>query len=111
MRETGPAEVPKPRLLDRVRQAIATRHYSRRTEKAYVHWIKRYVFFHDKRHPAEMGAAEVSAFLTSLAVDSKVPEDVPQGGGNAGGGRELADSYAAIYGTVQSDNAVQDTER
>jgi MFS family permease len=37
-----------------------------------VHWIKRYVFFHDKRHPAEMGAAEVSAFLTSLAVDSKV---------------------------------------
>ena len=72
MRETGPAEAPKPRLLDRVRQAIATRHYSRRTEKAYVHWIKRYVFFHGKRHPAEMGAAEVSAFLTSLAVDSKV---------------------------------------
>ena len=72
MRETGPAEAPKPRLLDRVRQAIATRHYSRRTEKAYVHWIKRCVFFHGKRHPVEMGAAEVSAFLTSLAVDSKV---------------------------------------
>jgi hypothetical protein len=72
VRETGPAEAPKPRLLDRVRQAIATRHYSRRTEKAYVHWIKRYVFFHGKRHPVEMGAAEVSAFLTALAVDSKV---------------------------------------
>src|SRR5437773_7506875 len=72
VRETGPAEAPKPRLLDRVRQAIATRHYSRRTEKAYVHWIKRCVFFHGKRHPVEMGAAEVSAFLTSLAVDSKV---------------------------------------
>jgi hypothetical protein len=72
VRETGPAEAPKPRLLDRVRQAIGTRHYSRRTEKAYVHWIKRYVFFHGKRHPAEMGADEVSAFLASLAVDGRV---------------------------------------
>ena len=72
VRETGPAEAPKPRLLDRVRQAIGARHYSRRTETAYVHWVKRYVFFHGKRHPAEMGAAEVTAFLTSLAVDSKV---------------------------------------
>ena len=41
-------DAPKPRLLDRVRQAIAARHYSRRTEKAYVHWIKRYIFFHGK---------------------------------------------------------------
>ena len=72
VRETGPPEAPKPRLLDRVRQAIGTRHYSRRTEKAYVHWIKRYNFFHGKRHPAEMGAAEVTAFLTALAVHSKV---------------------------------------
>ena len=72
VREAGPAEAPKPRLLDRVRQAIGARHYSRRTEKAYVHWIKRYIFFHGKRHPAEMGAAEVTAFLTSLAVQSKV---------------------------------------
>jgi integron integrase len=55
-----------------VREAIRIRHYSRRTEKAYVHWIKRYIFFHGKRHPAEMGAAEVTAFLTSLAVQSKV---------------------------------------
>jgi site-specific recombinase XerD len=70
--ESGPPEPPKPRLLDRVRQAIETRHYSRRTEKAYVHWIKRYIFFHGKRHPAEMGAAEVAAFLTSLAVQGKV---------------------------------------
>ena len=72
VRETGPAEAPKPRLLDRVRQAIGARHYRRRTEKAYVHWIKRYIFFHGKRHPAEMGAAEVTAFLTSLAVQRKV---------------------------------------
>jgi len=70
--ESGPPEPPKPRLLDRVRQAIETRHYSRRTEKAYVHWIKRYIFFHGKRHPAEMGAAEVAAFLTSLAVQGRV---------------------------------------
>ncbi len=68
VRETA----PKPRLLDRVRQAIEARHYSRRTEKAYVHWIKRYIFFHGKHHPAEMGAAEVTAFLTSLAIQSKV---------------------------------------
>ena len=43
--ESGPPEPPKPRLLDRVRHAIETRHYSRRTEKAYIHWIKRYIFF------------------------------------------------------------------
>jgi len=71
-RETGPGGPPKPRLLDRVRQAIAARHYSRRTEKAYVHWIKRYIFFHAKRHPLEMGAAEVTEFLTALAVKGKV---------------------------------------
>jgi integron integrase len=72
VRETGPAGAPKPRLLDRVREAIRARHYSRRTEKAYVHWIKRYIFFHGKRHPAEMGGPEVTAFLTSLAVHDKV---------------------------------------
>jgi len=72
VRETGPAEAPKPRLLDRVREAIRARHYSRRTEKAYVDWIKRYIFFHHKRHPIEMGAAEVTAFLTALAVQGKV---------------------------------------
>ena len=72
VREAPPCEPPRPRLLDRVREAIRARHYSRRTEKAYVHWIKRYIFFHGKRHPAEMGAAEVSAFLTVLAVQGKV---------------------------------------
>ena len=71
VRET-PASYPKPRLLDRVRDAIRARHYSRRTEKAYVGWIKRYIFFHAKRHPADMGAPEVARFLTSLAVDGRV---------------------------------------
>jgi integrase len=63
-----PAAYPRPRLLDRVREAIRARHCSRRTGKAYVGWIKRYIFFHGKRHPAEMGAPEVSRFLPSLAV-------------------------------------------
>ena len=72
LRETGAAQSPKPKLLDRVRHAVRARHYSRRTEKAYVHWIKRYIFFHGKRHPAEMGAAEVTAFLTALAVRDRV---------------------------------------
>src|SRR5262245_47551511 len=71
-RETGPLEPPRPRLLDRVRHAIRARHYSRRTEKAYVHWIRRFIFFHGKRHPSEMGAPEVTRFLTSLAVDARV---------------------------------------
>lgn len=58
----------KARLLDQVRQALRARHYSRRTEKAYVAWIRRYVLFHGKRHPVEMGGAEITAFLTSLAT-------------------------------------------
>ena len=60
------------RLIERLRDAIRTRHYSRRTEKAYWYWIRYFVFFHGKRHPAEMGAAEVSAFLSWLATDRNV---------------------------------------
>ena len=70
--EADPTGAPKPRLLDRVRAAIRARHYSRRTEKTYVAWIRRYIFFHDKRHPADMGAPEVTRFLSSLAVEGKV---------------------------------------
>ncbi len=51
VREVGSVGAPKPRLLDRVREAIRARHYSRRTEKAYVAWIRRYILFHGKRHP------------------------------------------------------------
>ena len=61
-----------PRLLDRVRHALRARHASRTTEKAYVAWIRRFILYHDKRHPAEMGASEVTKFLTSLAVDGNV---------------------------------------
>jgi integrase len=53
VRETPATYSGGPRLLDRVRHAVRARHYSRRTEKAYVGWIKRYIFFHGKRHPAE----------------------------------------------------------
>jgi integron integrase len=69
----GPAPPPgQPRLLDRVRQAIRARHYSLRTEEAYVGWIRRYILFHHKRHPMEMGEAEINAFVTHLAVDGPV---------------------------------------
>jgi len=63
---------PKPKLLDQVRQAIRTRHYSPRTEETYVHWIKRFIFFHNKRHPAEMAEAEIARFLSNLATESRV---------------------------------------
>jgi len=72
IRGRGLPEPPRPRLLDRVRQALRARHMSRRTEGAYVAWIRRFIFFYDKRHPAEMGAAELTKFLTSLAVDGQV---------------------------------------
>jgi integron integrase len=65
-------DLAKPRLLDRVREALRSRHYSRRTEEAYVAWICRYIVFHDKRHPIEMGAGEITRFLTDLAVRGKV---------------------------------------
>ena len=69
---SSPSSAAKPRLLDQVREAIRARHYSPRTEEAYVHWIKRFIFFHNKRHPAEMGEAEIAAFLSSLASESHV---------------------------------------
>ncbi|MEW6567095.1 MAG: integron integrase [Chloroflexota bacterium] len=62
----------KKKLLDQVRDAIRLKHYSIRTEESYVAWIKRFIFFHNKRHPLEMGTAEIEAFLTHLAVDLKV---------------------------------------
>ena len=64
--------VKAPKLLDQVRDKIRLKHYSIRTEQTYVDWIKRFVLFNNKRHPAEMGGAEVEAFLTYLAVEGKV---------------------------------------
>ncbi|MCY7346587.1 MAG: integron integrase [Pyrinomonadaceae bacterium] len=59
-------------LLNQVRDVMRTRHYSLTTEKTYIYWIKKYIFFHHIRHPNEMGASEVGAFLTHLAVDENV---------------------------------------
>jgi len=60
------------KLLEQVGEAIRARHYSRRTEEAYVHWIRKYILFHGKRHPRELNAAHVTAFLTALAVKQRV---------------------------------------
>ncbi|HSB68085.1 MAG TPA: integron integrase, partial [Candidatus Methylomirabilis sp.] len=68
----SPSAPQQPKLLDRVRLAIRAHHYSPRTEDAYLGWIKRYIFFHGKRHPEEMGAQEITRFLSSLALDGQV---------------------------------------
>ncbi len=62
----------KPKLLDQVRQLLRLRHYSLRTEEAYLAWIRRYILFHGKRHPRELAEKDVSAFLSSLAIDGRV---------------------------------------
>ena len=62
----------EPRLLDRLRSAVRTRHYSLRTEEAYAGWVRRFVLFHGKRHPGAMGEPEINAFLSDLAVRQRV---------------------------------------
>jgi integron integrase len=63
---------PAPRLLDRLREVIRAKHYSRRTEKTYRYWVRYFIFFHGKRHPEEMGAAEITSFLNWLASERNV---------------------------------------
>lgn len=72
MPDEAPSTPPPPRLLDQVRDRIRVKHYSIRTETQYLQWIRRFILFHDKRHPRDMGAAEVEAFLTHLAVEGRV---------------------------------------
>lgn len=75
--ELRPIEAPRPpRLLDRVRQALRVRHRSARTEEAYVHWIRRFILFHDKRHPQELGERDVAAFLTHLSSERHVAASI-----------------------------------
>ncbi|HET8704919.1 MAG TPA: integron integrase [Pseudomonadales bacterium] len=62
----------EPKLLDKLQERIRRFNYSHRTEDAYLHWVKRFILFHNKRHPSELGEAEVEAFLTHLAVDRNV---------------------------------------
>ncbi len=62
----------QPRLLDIMRDALRARHYSSRTEEAYCNWVRRFIRFHGMRHPADMGAVEINAYLTHLAVEEHV---------------------------------------
>jgi site-specific recombinase XerD len=62
----------EPKLLDQVRRAIRMKHFSRRTEEAYQLWTRRFVLYHGKRHPRDMGEAEIRAFLSHLATDQEV---------------------------------------
>jgi site-specific recombinase XerD len=65
-------EKPPKKLLEQVSDVIRLKHYSYKTEKSYVSWVKRYIIFHDKRHPQEMGGKEIEEFLTHLAVEGNV---------------------------------------
>lgn len=69
---TGTPPAQKPKLLDEVREALRLKHMSIRTEDAYVRWVRRYVLFHDTRHPSDLGAADIRSFLSHLAVDENV---------------------------------------
>ncbi len=70
--ERPPGTVRQPKLLDRVRLAVRGRHFSPRTEEAYVGWIRRFILYHGKRHPADMAESEVTRFLSSLATEGRV---------------------------------------
>lgn len=69
---SAPVSAAKPILLEQAREKLRLKHYSLRTERAYLDWMRRYIRFHGKRHPREMGAAEVEAFLSHLAVERSV---------------------------------------
>ena len=64
--------MPEPKLLDQVRTVIRVKHFSLSTEQAYVAWIRRFILFHRKRHPRDMGEAEIRQFISHLAVDAKI---------------------------------------
>jgi hypothetical protein len=69
---SGSGSQSPPKLLDRVRRELRLRHYSARTEESYVHWVRRFVLFHGKRHPAGLGGPEIAAFLSHLACEGQV---------------------------------------
>ena len=71
VKKTGGSQ-PKQKLLEMTRDIMRVKHYSIRTERSYISWMRRYIFFHDKRHPKDMGPREIEAFLTYLAVAGNV---------------------------------------
>ena len=72
MAHNSPLQKRPKKLLDQVREVMRLKHYAYRTEETYVQWIRRYILFHDKRHPTEMGRPEIEVFLTDLAVNQQV---------------------------------------
>ncbi len=72
MNTSSPASNHGKKLLEQVRDTLRTKHYSYRTEKSYLDWIKRFILFHEKRHPRDMGSQEVQDYITYLAVERKV---------------------------------------
>lgn len=92
---------PKKKLLDRTRDIMRVRHYSIRTERSYINWIRRYILFHDKRHPREMGPDEIEAFLTHLAVEGNVARSTQNQAFNA-----LLFLYRAVLGISLDDAGI-----
>jgi integron integrase len=92
----------KKKLLDQVREQIRVRHYSMKTEKSYISWIKRYIFFHHKKHPIEMGKEEIEAFLTHLAIDRKVSATTQNQAFNA-----ILFLYTQVLGVPLKDQNIQ----
>ena len=96
------AIMSKKKLLDLVREQIRLRHYSMQTEKSYIGWVKRYIFFHHKKHPVEMGKAEIEAFLTHLAVERNVSATTQNQAFNA-----LLFLYTQVLGIPLKDQNIQ----
>ena len=105
MTEKQPSQ-SAPKLLDRVRGKIRLKHYSIRTEQAYVDWIKRFILFHGKHHPEKMGAAEVEAFLTHLAVVGKVAASTQNHGITINNKNDLA-TFGCLHGVSGHDRRFQ----
>lgn len=92
---------PKQKLLDRAREIIRLKHYSIRTERAYLNWMRRYILFHHKRHPQEMGPAEIEAFLTHLAMAGNVARSTQNQAFNA-----LLFLYREVLGVSLDDAGI-----
>jgi len=92
---------PKQKLLDRAREIIRLKHYSIRTERAYLNWMRRYILFHHKRHPQAMGPAEIEAFLTHLAMAGNVARSTQNQAFNA-----LLFLYRAVLGISLDDAGI-----
>ena len=93
---------PKQQLLERAREIIRRKHYAIRTERAYINWMRRYILFHHKRHPQEMGPAEIEAFLTPLAMAGHVARSTQNQALNA-----LLFLYREVLGTSVEDAGIK----